>query len=106
MFKVVLEIRYRRHKLSFESGHYEVLFGIRHPIGIYKFDDLINLIKSIFSEEHSLKILKLIKRKTLIRIYLDSFGAKKILPYYGLDPNDYPTSNYDYILEIEKILDR
>lgn len=106
MFKVVLEIRYRRHKLSFESGHYEVLFGIRHTIGIYKLDDLNNLIKSIFSKEQSLKILKSIKRKTPMRIYLDSFRAKKISSYYGFNLNDYPTSNYDYILEIEKILDR
>ena len=106
MYRLAIEARYKRCKLSIETRHYEVLFGITIVLGEIDRNGLVKILGAV-SRELLDKAVKLLGQGyEIIRIYIPRDYALAIIRLFNADSGMIIPDEYEYVLVIEKSRDR
>ncbi len=103
LYRVSIEYRYKRHKLSAETRHYEVLFGVIETIGEYDDKTIYDAINKCINEKYRKNLLDSIRLGKNVRIYISGEDLGEILAV--LDREDWKPvpREYDYVLVLEHL---
>jgi len=106
LYRLAIEARYKRSKLSIETRHYEVLFGITIDLGEIDRNELVKILGAV-SRELLEKAVKLLEQGyEAVRIYIPRDYAVAITRFFNADSDMIISDEYEYVLVIEKSRDR
>ncbi len=102
MYRLTIEARYKRHKLSMETGHYEILFGFTIDLGEIDRDELIDKLGTISKELLDKAVELLEEGYKTIRLYIPKEYVLAITRLFNADSEAVISDNYEYVLVIEQ----
>ncbi len=103
MYQVSIEYRYRRHKLSSDTKHYEVLFGVLETLGTMREEELVNLLEDLLDHDDLRRVLADIRERRKIRLYLRPESFTRLLEKLGETKPNLTLKNYDYVIVLEPL---
>ncbi len=101
MLKILLETRYKRHKISVETRHYEELCGVVYELAEIRDDELESIHREL--PELASKIEEILKEKSEARIYVSENILDKLLEIIGYNEGYPRTGSYEYVLVFRKV---
>ncbi len=102
-YNISVELRYKRHKYSIDTKHYEVLYGVVRELGAFSREQVEEILSVIQRDlEDQADVASWLEGSRMVRIYVKADTLMEILNILNVEVN-FPIENtYDYVLEIKR----